>query len=292
MLMSGAARRDCAVGVMFGLPDSCRKAMGDLAVRRAGPLPSGWREAAFGSDALQKVEWTMPAATTSSAPLLLFIHGGGWSIGDKRLDAAEKGSHFGAKGWAFASTNYRLVPQATVEQQAADVAAAIAFLRKQLGIDPERIVVMGHSAGAYLAALIGTDPTYLEAAGVPLGAVRGVVLLDGAGYDVGQQMSTGRNRAQSMYQQAFSSDPRRQAALSPVRHTAAPNAAEWLILPVATRRDSTAQSEALAAVLQAAGSKAEVVPQQGKTHMTISRQLGDAGDPSTAVVDAFLARLR
>jgi hypothetical protein len=125
-----------------------------------------------------------------------------------------------------------------------------------------------------------------------MAAVRGVVLLDGAGYDVGQQMASAANRAQSMYVQAFGSDPARQAALSPARHAAAPNAANWLILPVERRADSTAQSEALAARLRAGGSRADVLPQAGKTHMTLNRQLGEAGDPSTAVVDRFLAGLR
>ena len=73
------------------------------------------------------------------------------------------------------------MPQATVESQTADVSSAIAWLRANAasqGLDPNRIVLMGHSAGAHLAALVGTNPHYLQAAGVPLGAIRGVVLLD------------------------------------------------------------------------------------------------------------------
>lgn len=289
--LAGPNARSCMREAMQSLPDSCRKAISEAAAKRAGDLPAGWREEAYGSDPRQKLEWVRSAEGSGKAPLLLFVHGGGWSIGDKRLGAAQKGEHFAAQGWAFASTNYRLVPQARVEDQAADVAAAIAFLRRQPGVDPDRIVLMGHSAGAHLAALVGTDPTYLKAAGVPLGAVRGVVLLDGAGYDVGEQMAEPRNRVQSMYSQAFSSDPERQAALSPARHAAAPNAAYWLILPVASRRDSTAQSEKLARLLREGGSQAEVLPQAGKTHMSLNRELGQAGDPSTAIVDGFLGRL-
>jgi acetyl esterase/lipase len=224
--------------------------------------------------------------------VLLFVHGGGWSIGDKRMGAGLKGGHFLSTGWAFASTNYRLVPEARVEDQAADIASAIAFLRRQPRLDPDRIVLMGHSAGAHLAALVATDPSYLKAAGVPMSAVRGVVLLDGAGYDVGEQMREPRNRVQLMYEQAFSNDPKRQAALSPVRHAGAPNAAEWLILPVASRRDAVAQGEKLARLLRQGGSRAVVAPQQGKTHASINRELGKPGDPTTAVVDGFLRGLR
>jgi acetyl esterase/lipase len=207
------------------------------------------------------------------------------------MGAGQKGGHFLEQGWAFASTNYRLVPQVRVEDQAADVAAAIAFLRRHPGIDADRIVLMGHSAGAHLAALVATDPAYLRAAGVPLSAVRGVVLLDGAGYDVAKQMAEPRNQVAAMYSQAFGTDPRRQAALSPTLQAAAPNVGRWLILPVASRRDSTAQSEALAAALRTGGSRAEVRPQAGKSHMTINRELGSADDPATALVDAFLKSL-
>ena len=279
-------RESCVVRAMQSLPDQCRKLISERAAARAPALPVGFREDAYGLDPRQKLDWAVPAGA-AKAPLLLFVHGGGWSIGDKRMGAGQKGAHFLGRGWAFASTNYRLVPQATVEQQAADVAAAVAWLRKQPGVDASRIVLMGHSAGAHLAALVATDPTYLRAAGVPMAAIRGVVLLDGAGYDVGEQMATRRNLAQSMYEQAFSKDPARQAKLSPARHAEAPNAANWLILPVASRRDSTAQSENLAA-----GAKATVSPQAGKTHSSLNKELGSPDDPSTAEVDRFLAALR
>nr|WP_314442738.1 alpha/beta hydrolase [uncultured Sphingomonas sp.] len=291
-LLAGINRENCLLVAMQTLSDSCRKMISERAAARAGGLPAGWREESFGSDPRQKLDWALPSTTSGKAPLLLFVHGGGWSIGDKRMGAGQKGAHFLGQGWAFASTNYRLVPQARVEDQAADVAAAIAFLRRQPGIDANRIVLMGHSAGAHLAALVATDPAYFKRAGVPIDAVRGVVLLDGAGYDVGEQMIEPRNAVRSMYTQAFGTDPARQAALSPARHATAPNAAEWLILPVASRRDSTSQSEKLARLLREGGSRAEVLPQSGKTHATINRDMGKPGDPATAAVDAFLARLR
>lgn len=290
-MMGASIRQECAIGALAEMPDKCRKTISENAAERAGPLPAGWREEAYGSDPRQKLEWVMPTNVKSKAPILLYVHGGGWSIGDKRMDAADKGRHFTGQGWAFASTNYRLVPQATVEQQAADVASAIALLRQKPGLDPDKVVIMGHSAGAHLAALVSSDQTYLKAAGVPLSAVKGVVLLDGAGYDVAVQLKDARNRAKSMYVQAFGTDPKRQAALSPITHAAAPNAGNWLILPVARRQDARAQSDALAAALRAAGTPVRVVPQEGKTHMTLNRELGDVGDPSTAVVDAFLKSL-
>ena len=284
-------RRACLRRVVQTLPDSCRRAVSDAQAARAPALAANTRLLSFGADARQKLD-LVPAAGTAKAPLLLFVHGGGWSMGDKRHRAEPKAAHFTRQGWAFASTNYRLVPQVTVEQQAADVAAAIALLRRQPEVDPDRIVIMGHSAGAHLVALLGTDPAYLRAAGVPLAAVRGVIALDGAGYDVPTQIDEPRNQVRAIYAKAFGRDPVRQAKLSPTLQAAAPNVARWLILPVASRDDSTEQSESLAAALRRAGVSAEVRPQPGKTHMTLNRDLGAPGDESTAVVDRFLASLR
>ena len=102
-------------------------------------------------------------AKTDRAPLVIFVHGGGWKRGDKNNATGQhKARHYVRQGYAFASINYRLVPDATVEQQAADVASAVAYLRgnaQRLGIDAKLIVLMGHSAGAHLVALVGTRPT-------------------------------------------------------------------------------------------------------------------------------------
>ena len=187
------------------------------------------------------------------------------------------------------------MPSANVEQQAADVASAIAWVRSNAakeGLDLERIVLMGHSAGAHLVALVGTDPRYLKAAGVPMRAVKGVILLDGAGYDIAGQMARPGNPVGPMYDAAFGKDLARQRALSPTLHAAAPNVANWLILPIERRADSQAQSNALAAGLRSAGASAQVVAVRGESHGSLNKGLGEAGDFATAVVDHFLARLR
>jgi len=153
-------------------------------------------------------------------------------------------------------------------------------------------VLMGHSAGAHLVALIGTDTRYLQAARVPLGAVKGVVLLDGAGYDVPTQASAELNIVKPMYEAAFSKDPKRQAALSPTRHAAAPNVSRWLILPIERRQDSQAQSKGLADALNHAGARATVVAVPDEGHGSLNKGLGEAGDFATAEIEKFLAAAR
>jgi acetyl esterase/lipase len=267
--------------------------IGERASAAYPPAP-GTIEHAYGADPKQRLDLVKPAGV-AKAPVLLFVHGGGWSIGDKAHAAPDKARWANSKGWAFASANYRLVPQATVEQQAADVASAIAWLRANAakeGLDPNRIVLMGHSAGAHLVALVGTDPSYLKAAGVPMGMVKGVVLLDGAGYDVPTQASAEMNIVKPMYEAAFSNDPNRQAALSPTRHAAAPNVSRWLILPIERRQDSQAQSRGLADALNRAGASAAIVVVPGESHGSLNKGLGEAGDFATEQIERFLLAAR
>jgi hypothetical protein len=139
---------------------------------------------------------------------------------------------------------------------------------------------------------VGTDPQYLKAASVPMSAVKGVVLLDGAGYDVPTQASAEMNLVKPMYEAAFSTDPKRQAALSPAQHTAAPNVSRWLILPIERRQDSQAQSMSLADALQRAGASATVTVVPGESHGSLNKGLGDDGDFATAQIDKFLASSR
>jgi len=264
------------------------------AQRPAVPQP---REIAVGAEPLQRLDFYPAANATSPAPLFVFVHGGGWKRGDKRnATGAAKIAHFAARGYAFASINYRLVPEAKVEDQAQDVADAIARLLREgraLGIDPDRIVLAGHSAGAHLAALVATDPRYLKRAGIGLDRLKGVILLDGAAYDVPAQAVEGPGIMRPTYAQAFGTDPARQRALSPYFHATAPNAPRFLILHV-EREDGRRQSEALAAALRKAGTQAEVHALRGRGlrgHMEINRSLGDPDYPGTKVVDDWIDAL-
>ncbi|QPC99445.1 alpha/beta hydrolase [Qipengyuania soli] len=260
------------------------------AADKRSPAPA---ELAYGTDRLQKVDvWP---GTVRGAPLVVFVHGGGWKRGDKSMmKGSAKLSHWQGLGYAVASVNYRLVPDATVEQQAQDVADAVALLKrdaKRLGYDAERLVLVGHSAGAHLVALVGTDPTYLRKAGLSYRDIDGVLPLDGAAYDVPAQMDENARLMGETYKQAFGTDPERQKALSPTVHSAAPNAPDFLILHV-QRRDGTEQSRQLGAALRKAGTSAKVQGFDGrglKGHAEINRRLGEADYPATPVVDAWLA---
>lgn len=246
----------------------------------------------YGDHLRQQVDVYTPDDAMGDAPLVLFIHGGGWQMGNHKATVQAKPQHFKDLGYVFASTGYRLLPDAPVEQQAADIGAALRALRAQAesgGFDPDRIVLMGHSAGAHLAALVASDPQY---AGDAFGAIKGVVLLDGAGYDVVEAAARPSMQMPTLYTDVFGSDPARQKALSPITHVGGKDAPHWLALYVAQRPESRAQSEALTGALAKAGKDAVAVPITGTDHGRMNRELGtEAGKAQTEAVDAFLKRI-
>src|SRR5882724_7332783 len=98
-------------------------------------------------------------------PVVVWVHGGGWQAGDKK-DVDKKPQAFVDKGFVFVSVNYRLLKDTvTIKQMGEDVAKAIRWVHdhaKDYGGDPDTMMVMGHSAGAQLAALVCTDDRYLK----------------------------------------------------------------------------------------------------------------------------------
>ena len=244
----------------------------------------------YGADSRQGIDLYVPDRGIEAAPLVVFIHGGGWSFGD-RGGVERKASHFARHNLAFASAGYRVLPDAPVETQAEDLAMAISALRGEAprwGYDADRIVLMGHSAGAHLAALLATQDNLL---GEDMEAIRGVILLDGAAYDIPAQMAGPGRQIQRIYQRVLGTDPQRQRALSPIHHVGGADAPHWLALYVSGRKASKAQSEMFMAKLAQTGARASAIAIPDTDHRHINRNTGIPGDPATAAIDAFLARV-
>jgi acetyl esterase/lipase len=225
-------------------------------------------------------------------PVVIWIHGGGWQAGDK-ADVQKKPQAFTEKGFVFVSINYRLLPKATIKQMAGDVARAIRWTHdhaRDHGGDPGTMFVMGHSAGAQLAALVCTDDRYLKAEKLSLAMVKGCVPVDGDTYDVPLQIRTVEKKRAERYKMKFG-DAASQKDLSPVSHVArGKNIPPFLILHVADHPETRAQSQRLAKALQAAGVSATAYPAAGKTHGTINSDLGLPGDRPTQEMFAFLGK--
>ncbi|CAO4149160.1 hypothetical protein LPLAFNJD_LOCUS2875 [Methylorubrum aminovorans] len=150
-----------------------------------GPRDKGGRlavrDAAYGADPRQRLDVFVPTVPVERAPVLVFFYGGSWSSGSKD-DYAFAAQAFAAQGFVTVLPDYRLYPQSRFPDFLKDGAAAIAWVRDNIaaqGGDPNRIVLAGHSAGAYNAAMLGLDPEYLRQAGVDPRSVRAVAGLSG-----------------------------------------------------------------------------------------------------------------
>ena len=120
----------------------------------------------------------------ANAPVILSLHGGALRAGDKSQQTFV-GQRFAAAGMVTAVVNYRLSPSVTHPAHIEDVAAAVAWVKRNIakyGGDPGKLFVIGHSAGAYLAALLVLDPKYLARHGLTSKDLRGVVPVSGFFY--------------------------------------------------------------------------------------------------------------
>lgn len=114
---------------------------------------------AYGDDsAAQRLDLWLPAGSRGPAPLVVFVHGGGWAEGS-RTEAAPKVPALLTAGFAVASVDYRLSGEAPFPAAVDDVAAAVRFLGARaatFGLDPARVALWGESAGANVALVVGT----------------------------------------------------------------------------------------------------------------------------------------
>lgn len=105
-----------------------------------------------------KLDVYRPSAGATGRPALLYIHGGGWTVGDKREQGLPLLHHMARNGWVCFTANYRLSPGATFPDHLVDAKAALAWIREhgvEYGADPSFVAVSGGSAGGHLAALVG-----------------------------------------------------------------------------------------------------------------------------------------
>ena len=135
--------------------------------------------AQFGPLPRQELDIYAPKpAPTGALPVIVFIYGGSWNSGDKG-GYSFVGRALAARGFVVVIPDYRLVPQVHYPAFVQDNAAAVHWVRQHVrdyGGDPSRLVLMGHSAGAYNAAMLAYDPRWLGADRV---AVRGFIGLAG-----------------------------------------------------------------------------------------------------------------
>ena len=232
-------------------------------------------------------------------PVVFWIHGGGWQVGDK-AEVQIKPQFFMDKGFVFVSTNYRLLPDVDMATIVRDIAQAMHWVHEHIaeyGGDPERLLVMGHSAGAQLAALICIDDRYLKAEGLSLGMIKGCVPVDGDTFDVPAIIEVAETRARVHelppatfgHRKKFGDDPAKHRDFSAVTHVAQDKGIPpFLILHVAGHPDTTAQAQRLGNKLKTANVPVTVFAAPETTHGKINANLGQPDDPATKALVGFV----
>ncbi len=235
----------------------------------------------------------------NNLPVVFWIHGGGWQTGDKS-SVQRKPQAFTDKGFVFVSTNYRLVPHVEMGTIVRDIARSIRWVHdhiSEFGGDPQRLFIMGHSAGAQLAALICTDDRYLKAEGLTLAIIKGCVPVDGDTFDVPANLESAETRRrvhdlpQATYsvRQKFGDDPVKFRDFSAVTHISRDKGIPpFLIMHVAEHPDTSAQSEHLANTLKGAGVAVRVFGARESYHSKINADLGVPGNPGTSALFEFV----
>lgn len=235
------------------------------------------------------------------APVVFWIHGGGWQAGDKK-DVQVKPQAFNDKGFVFVAPNYRLLPAVDMKTIIEDVAKALRWTHDHAaehGGDPRSILVMGHSAGAQLAALLCTDDRYLKAEKLSLDVIKGCVPVDGDTFDVPAIIATAEARwkahglppAKFGHREKFGNDPEKHKDFSAVTHVAkGKGIPPFLIFYVSGHPDVTAQAVRLGNALKESGVPVTVFGARETTHTKINADLGKPDDPATKELFDFLDR--
>ena len=137
--------------------------------------------ATYGDDPRQQLDIFRPLPAMGPAPVVVFFYGGSWREGD-RADYRFVGEALASRGVVAVVADYRLYPQVRYPQFVRDSASAVAWTLREIGRyggDPTRVYVMGHSAGAYNAAMVALDPRWLSAAGASPAMLAGWIGLAG-----------------------------------------------------------------------------------------------------------------
>ena len=241
-------------------------------------------------------------ANAKNLPVVFWIHGGGWQTGHKGL-VALKPKAFNDAGLVLVSINHRFLPTVTMEDIVRDVAKAFRWVHDHVaeyGGDPSRVLVMGHSSGGQLAALLCTDDRWLKAEGLSLAPIKGCVPVDADTFDIPAVIEVAEVRARAYgfplptngHRQKFGNDPVKHKDFSTVTHVAAGKGIPpFLILHVAENADTGAQARRLAAVLKGADVPVTVVGVRETSHEQLNANLGKAGDPGSEALFAFVKQV-
>jgi acetyl esterase/lipase len=262
------------------------------------------------SDNLQSLDIYVPAISNSciGAPVVIWVHGGGWMIGDK-VNLDSKTEFYRSLGYILVSVNYRLSPDVRVDSSLSDsrvkfpdhpndVGAAIAWVHKNIsgyGGNPEKIALAGHSAGAHLVALVSTDQSYIRRADSTWKSsfLKCTGSYDTEGYDILTALAPASAPAPSqvlIYRNAFGDPTDVRSLASPKNHVSRESPAFQF-----ARRGDLSRKEVLSAFsasVQNLGIVTSTIEASTLTHEEVNSSIGAAGDTvMTPFVRDFMTRV-
>jgi acetyl esterase/lipase len=239
-------------------------------------------------DGKDRLDLYIPKGATN-APVIVSFHGGLLWWGD-RADEVFVGQRFAAAGYVTAVASYRLSPQVSHPAHIQDAAAAVAWVKrniKQHGGDPNRIIIIGHSAGAYLAALLVTDSRYLAAHKLSPNDIRGIVPVSGFFWVDKPGVAPDRPK------EVWGPEQKVWMEASPARYLRADLPPVLLINTDGDEEWRRKQNDDMAAALRAAGHK-DVTERlvKGRTHMSVwTRMLDGESEETSSAILLFAKRL-
>ena len=234
----------------------------------------------FGESPKQALDVYLPKQAVKNAPVLLFLHGGGFMEGDR--------AHYGyvarpyvEKGIITVVSGYRMAKRGVpYPAQSDDTKAAIVWIHKNIakfGGNPDAIFLSGHSVGATLSADASFDRSWMKKAGVPHDAIKGVALISGD-YD----LSPGENAD-------YAPTPELEARASPLRHLVDP--APAAVVAAGTNEGKMrASAEDIEQQLTAKGVKSRLLILEGADHKDTVLALGEPGSKLAAAVLEMIGR--
>lgn len=210
--------------------------------------------------------YTSPA-TRDSRDVVIFVHGGYWDSGDK-ADYPFVADSLTEHGFTTVIPNYRLVPEVAFPSYVEDVALAVKWVFDNF--QPRRVFLMGHSAGAHIAALVAFDERYLEAVGLSNTRLAGFVGLAGP-YDF-LPLAPGDQRTRRAL-----GPQDNWAATQPIHFVDSSDPPAFLATGLADETVNPANSERLAARIHERGEGVELKTYPGLDHATLLGALARAG---------------
>lgn len=220
------------------------------------------------------------AKNCKSCPVMVYIHGGYWVMGDKN-GFSDKAKAFTANGFVYVSINYRLAPDYQFPENVEDTARAFAWVKENIidyGGDPEQIYLLGHSAGGHLAAMIALDERYLAPFHLIPSDIAGIISLDSSAYYL-PALFAAEPESQFMISWAFGEEEGDLEIGSPINYVREGLTIPPILLLVAGGRNVSEQvNNSFYQKLIENGYQADIFQFPEKEHVSLDYDLGSAGD--------------